>query len=284
MGLSTKQVSGGDHHQHGIIEWENPQNPGGSTRLDLPTVQAQSVQPPPQKAEPLKCPRCASENTKFCYYNNYNKSQPRHFCKGCKRHWTEGGTLRNVPVGGSRKNKRLKTPPNANAVTPAVKSSSPAAATCDNQKPVFSGENKNHAPSLFFPAAIQADPVIGAAAAAFNIGSAPMVLHDDQDTTKLLPFSFSSFFDPISCSIPSFNTQSSSNNAYSDIIVGELDNVEESTITTVMPFTSSAVISQPWDMANYWSLSEIDSLEMMFTLYLGKRIVGCLRPLIVLLT
>ncbi|KAI3439945.1 Dof-type domain-containing protein [Psidium guajava] len=61
-----------------------------------------------QPSEPLKCPRCDSTNTKFCYYNNYNKSQPRHFCKTCKRHWTKGGTLRNVPVGGGRKNKRPK--------------------------------------------------------------------------------------------------------------------------------------------------------------------------------
>lgn len=27
------------------------------------------------------CPRCASEDTKFCYYNNYNVKQPRYFCK-----------------------------------------------------------------------------------------------------------------------------------------------------------------------------------------------------------
>ncbi|KAH0659109.1 hypothetical protein KY289_027857 [Solanum tuberosum] len=53
----------------------------------------------------LKCPRCDSINTKFCYYNNYNLSQPRHFCKNCKRYWTKGGILRNIPVGGSsRKN------------------------------------------------------------------------------------------------------------------------------------------------------------------------------------
>ncbi|KAJ4976008.1 hypothetical protein NE237_001114 [Protea cynaroides] len=57
----------------------------------------------------LKCPRCDSSNTKFCYYNNYSLSQPRHFCKACKRYWTRGGTLRNVPVGGGcRKNKRVK--------------------------------------------------------------------------------------------------------------------------------------------------------------------------------
>ncbi|KAL2339665.1 hypothetical protein Fmac_007605 [Flemingia macrophylla] len=56
------------------------------------------------------CPRCASTNTKFCYYNNYSLSQPRYFCKGCRRYWTKGGSLRNVPVGGGcRKNRRGKS-------------------------------------------------------------------------------------------------------------------------------------------------------------------------------
>ncbi|KAI3669866.1 hypothetical protein L6452_41323 [Arctium lappa] len=54
----------------------------------------------------LRCPRCDSSNTKFCYYNNYNLTQPRHFCKTCRRYWTKGGALRNVPIGGGcRKNK-----------------------------------------------------------------------------------------------------------------------------------------------------------------------------------
>lgn len=54
----------------------------------------------------LPCPRCDSLDTKFCYYNNYNVNQPRHFCKNCQRYWTAGGTMRNVPVGaGRRKNK-----------------------------------------------------------------------------------------------------------------------------------------------------------------------------------
>ncbi|KAF0904752.1 hypothetical protein E2562_036970 [Oryza meyeriana var. granulata] len=57
--------------------------------------------------EEVRCPRCDSANTKFCYYNNYNLSQPRHFCKACRRYWTKGGLLRNVPVGGGcRKPKR----------------------------------------------------------------------------------------------------------------------------------------------------------------------------------
>ncbi|KAL5839511.1 hypothetical protein ACOSQ4_012119 [Xanthoceras sorbifolium] len=57
-----------------------------------------------------QCPRCESVNTKFCYYNNYSLSQPRYFCKTCRRYWTQGGTLRNVPVGGGcRKGKRTKS-------------------------------------------------------------------------------------------------------------------------------------------------------------------------------
>ncbi|KAM0020267.1 putative transcription factor C2C2-Dof family [Helianthus debilis subsp. tardiflorus] len=50
--------------------------------------------------EHLNCPRCDSTNTKFCYYNNYNLSQPRHYCKDCRRYWTKGGSLRNIPIGG----------------------------------------------------------------------------------------------------------------------------------------------------------------------------------------
>ncbi|KAL5552452.1 hypothetical protein UlMin_002628 [Ulmus minor] len=61
----------------------------------------------PQKEQALNCPRCNSTNTKFCYYNNYSLTQPRYFCKTCRRYWTEGGSLRNIPVGGgTRKNKR----------------------------------------------------------------------------------------------------------------------------------------------------------------------------------
>ncbi|KAK7252850.1 hypothetical protein RIF29_37092 [Crotalaria pallida] len=56
----------------------------------------------------LRCPRCDSPNTKFCYYNNYNLTQPRHFCKTCRRYWTKGGALRNVPIGGGcRKSKNV---------------------------------------------------------------------------------------------------------------------------------------------------------------------------------
>ncbi|KAK2658880.1 hypothetical protein Ddye_005413 [Dipteronia dyeriana] len=56
------------------------------------------------------CPRCASPNTKFCYYNNYSLSQPRYFCKDCRRYWTKGGSPRNVPVGGGcRKNRRARS-------------------------------------------------------------------------------------------------------------------------------------------------------------------------------
>ncbi|KAK8580680.1 hypothetical protein V6N13_143745 [Hibiscus sabdariffa] len=96
MGLSSKEVSSDG------LGWS--QSLLQDQTLELPKAMKRQ-----QQSEPLKCPRCDSTNTKFCYYNNYNKSQPRHFCKACKRHWTKGGTLRNVPVGGGHKNKRLKT-------------------------------------------------------------------------------------------------------------------------------------------------------------------------------
>ncbi|KAM3202330.1 Dof zinc finger protein DOF5.3 [Capsicum annuum] len=71
------------------------------------TKPEQEKKPRPAEQQPQKCPRCDSANTKFCYYNNYSLSQPRYFCKSCRRYWTKGGTLRNVPVGGGcRKNKR----------------------------------------------------------------------------------------------------------------------------------------------------------------------------------
>ncbi|CBI40844.3 unnamed protein product, partial [Vitis vinifera] len=66
----------------------------------------------------LKCPRCDSPNTKFCYYNNYSLTQPRHFCKTCRRYWTKGGALRNVPIGGGcRKNKKIKSSSRLSAVS-----------------------------------------------------------------------------------------------------------------------------------------------------------------------
>ncbi|XP_072967864.1 dof zinc finger protein 5-like [Typha angustifolia] len=58
-------------------------------------------------AAALPCPRCRSRETKFCYFNNYNVNQPRHFCKACHRYWTAGGALRNVPVGAGRRKNRL---------------------------------------------------------------------------------------------------------------------------------------------------------------------------------
>lgn len=79
--------------------------------------QQQDQQPRPMKQavaenRPLpnqKCPRCDSVETKFCYFNNYNTAQPRYFCKNCRRYWTQGGTLRNVPFGGGcRRGKRAR--------------------------------------------------------------------------------------------------------------------------------------------------------------------------------
>ncbi|KAL5715618.1 hypothetical protein ACHQM5_017413 [Ranunculus cassubicifolius] len=98
MGLSSKQVSSDG------FDWATNLTQAGALGVSKMARGRQQ-----QSGPPLKCPRCDSTNTKFCYYNNYNQTQPRHFCKACRRHWTKGGTLRNVPVGGGRKNKRPST-------------------------------------------------------------------------------------------------------------------------------------------------------------------------------
>ncbi|CAA6663351.1 unnamed protein product [Spirodela intermedia] len=85
-------------------------NPSMEEMASSTRPQLTERRPRPHKEQQLSCPRCQSTNTKFCYYNNYSLSQPRYFCKTCRRYWTEGGSLRNVPVGGgSRKNKRHST-------------------------------------------------------------------------------------------------------------------------------------------------------------------------------
>ncbi|NP_001356786.1 dof zinc finger protein [Zea mays] len=107
----------------------------------------------PQKEKALNCPRCNSTNTKFCYYNNYSLQQPRYFCKTCRRYWTEGGSLRNVPVGGgSRKNKRSSSSASASASTSGSVTSSSMASTAGagSKNPKLAHEGA-HDLNLAFP-------------------------------------------------------------------------------------------------------------------------------------
>lgn len=100
------------------MQQQNQHEANGSERCELLPVPA----PPSEIA--LKCPRCESTNTKFCYFNNYSLSQPRHFCKTCRRYWTRGGALRNVPVGGGyRRNKKTKRTTNSKSPLPNDKES-----------------------------------------------------------------------------------------------------------------------------------------------------------------
>nr|CDM87185.1 unnamed protein product [Triticum aestivum] len=54
----------------------------------------------PQPQSRLNCPRCDSTNTKFCYFNNYSLTQPRHFCRACRRYWTRVARSAMSPGGG----------------------------------------------------------------------------------------------------------------------------------------------------------------------------------------
>ncbi|MED6125384.1 hypothetical protein PIB30_068085 [Stylosanthes scabra] len=106
---------------------------------------------PPQDQLALKCPRCESTHTKFCYYNNYSLSQPRYFCKSCRRYWTKGGTLRNIPVGGGCRKNNNKKPSSSNS---SKKSSSSSINNNNNdqQSPLPISINvNNHQNQLHYP-------------------------------------------------------------------------------------------------------------------------------------
>lgn len=122
--------------------------------------QGQELQQQQQQQQALKCPRCDSSNTKFCYYNNYSLSQPRHFCKACKRYWTRGGTLRNVPVGGgyrrNNSNKRssnnttlIKRPSTIDTTTTSSSSPSSTPSSTPNTTSSNSTLNFNISPMFY---------------------------------------------------------------------------------------------------------------------------------------
>ncbi|CAL9217989.1 unnamed protein product [Arabidopsis halleri] len=99
--------------------------------------------PPPNLAEPLPCPRCNSITTKFCYYNNYNLAQPRYFCKSCRRYWTQGGTLRDVPVGGGTRRSSSKRH-RSFSTTATVTSSSSSSSVITTTKEAATSETKGN--------------------------------------------------------------------------------------------------------------------------------------------
>ncbi|XP_004501928.1 dof zinc finger protein DOF5.6 [Cicer arietinum] len=117
MGLSSLHAcmeSSAEHWLQGTIHEESAgmdsSSPisGDMLTCSRPMMDQRRLRPPHDQS--LKCPRCDSTHTKFCYYNNYSLSQPRYFCKTCRRYWTKGGTLRNIPVGGGcRKNKKVSS-------------------------------------------------------------------------------------------------------------------------------------------------------------------------------
>ncbi|CAI5982231.1 unnamed protein product [Closterium sp. NIES-64] len=103
----------------------------GQEEQQQPQLEQQEQQSLKRPTKKLPCPRCASMDTKFCYYNNYNASQPRHFCKGCQRYWTAGGTLRNVPVGSGRRKGKIP----AGAATATRRCRLPGESTADGRSP-----------------------------------------------------------------------------------------------------------------------------------------------------
>ncbi|XP_012451447.2 dof zinc finger protein DOF1.4 [Gossypium raimondii] len=257
MGLSCKQVSSDE------VEWIQGQSLLQAPTMERPKAssmkrrhhqenQLQQLEPP------LKCPRCDSSNTKFCYYNNYNKSQPRYFCKTCKRHWTKGGNLRNVPVGGGRKNKRHQTSAAASAsktTTTTIKSSTSSAIQPHQLPPA----DQKYIPNIKFHSPLQQNSVNcrNSEREIFSTNNGVCLdstMSQGLQTLFPLPFPFSS---SSSYSLETFPSsisasfQSSSLYNYS----GETREDPTGSLTWKEPITSNGI-----EMANYWNWDDIDAL------------------------
>lgn len=141
----------GTIHEEAAAGMDSSSSPSGGDHINnlmtcsRPIIVDQRRLRPPHDHS-IKCPRCDSTHTKFCYYNNYSLTQPRYFCKTCRRYWTKGGTLRNIPVGGGcRKNKKVSSKRSSTNETPLA-----ATTTTNNNIPempfphhFMSGTNTN---------------------------------------------------------------------------------------------------------------------------------------------
>ncbi|XP_051128599.1 dof zinc finger protein DOF1.4-like [Andrographis paniculata] len=226
----------------------------GDSRLGWGGAAAERT-PPSQTA--IKCPRCGSTNTKFCYFNNYNRSQPRHFCKSCKRHWTNGGTLRNVPVGGSRKNKRPKL---FNSPTTSAAAADRNLKYHSNGLPSIDDDDDQNsmAGRILFQALLQSSPPSGGAAAGTPAGLISMgQSHPSAEFD--FAFEFSSGFETNASMIPTCYDHPPS----------FVDSIEESTVTSVdlnascssgPPWPSPDTICSALDLPDCWSWNDIEAL------------------------
>lgn len=270
MGLSSKQVisSSGLDWKQTLLE---------SQDLELPKphqlMRKQQQNPQQQSAEHLNCPRCDSTNTKFCYYNNYNKSQPRHFCRACKRHWTKGGTLRNVPVGGGRKNKRTKKS------TTTTTSSTIATTTCTTsiQTPLqVSDHHKTIPNSSLYQALIHPPSLLLQQNMMMNtrdlLESKDFGMFTTTSSTLPIPHQNQSLIFPFSTSSSSFDTTtcSSSNVFYYGQefkTMEEQEQEQEPIIPNTKPWEMPIPTSLPlpatsggMEASKYWNWEDIDSL------------------------
>ena len=114
--------------------------------MSNPNSEMEAMMKPPQN---LKCPRCDSEETKFCYFNNSKSSQPRYRCKNCNRFWTHGGKLRDIPSNAAeRRAERARDSFISTISSPPTVTY--AAAEIDRARPLYLTRPRPNQPRLEF--------------------------------------------------------------------------------------------------------------------------------------
>ncbi|XP_057737544.1 dof zinc finger protein DOF3.1-like [Arachis stenosperma] len=279
MGLSSKQVSSTelDWNKALLQSSQNLELPSKITTMKKQQQQQQQIQQQQPILEPLRCPRCDSTNTKFCYYNNYNKSQPRHFCRACKRHWTKGGTLRNVPVGGGRKNKR---PTKKSTTTTSISTTTTTTVTTLNGgggkmevQPQSNRPLPPPPPATLYQSMIRPPPLLPQqnnnnnlsevkdfGGSGMFLSSSSSALNLPQSQSLIFPFSTtsSSSFDANPCSVSASNIYSYGGEEFKTMEETTINGTNTHLWEIPLPATTTSVAMEM--PSNYWGWEDLDPL------------------------
>ncbi|KAL1155169.1 hypothetical protein V6Z11_A08G005600 [Gossypium hirsutum] len=145
-----------NHHQHGGVgtgSTENPQLPPLPPPSHVGVGGAGSIRPGSMA-------------------DRASLSQPRHFCKTCRRYWTRGGALRSVPVGGGcRRNKKNKSSSSKSTGSAQKQGGSNSTNAVNNNIPSeITGHLPQQTPHLPFMASLQSFSQFGMGNIGLNFG------------------------------------------------------------------------------------------------------------------
>ncbi|MED6182751.1 hypothetical protein PIB30_031629 [Stylosanthes scabra] len=192
-------------------------------------------------------------NKSIILFRNLNKFTIR----ACKRHWTKGGTLRNFPVGGGRKNKRptKKSSTHSSNTTTTVTTSNGGGGKVEVQPP----------PPPLYQSMIRPSPLLPEVK---DFGSSGMFLSSSsavnlpQSQGLIFPFSTpsSSSFDVNPFSVSASNIHSYGGEEFKTMEKATINGTNTHLWEIPLPATTRSSAAMEMSSNNYWGWEDLDPL------------------------